>query len=57
MENTIPRLVSKSAPGKPIGWMSEADWQHTIKILRETGRVQTDLKLDQLYTNALVPTS
>jgi len=54
-KNTIPRLVSKNAPGKPVGWMSEVDWRDTIKTLRETGRINTDIGLAQLYTNDFIP--
>jgi len=54
-KNTIPRLVSRNAPGKPIGWMSELDWRDTMKTLRETGRVNADIGLAQLYTNDFIP--
>jgi NitT/TauT family transport system substrate-binding protein len=54
-KNTIPRLVSKNAPGKPVGWMSEIDWRDTMKILREMGRVNSDIGLGQLYTNEFIP--
>jgi NitT/TauT family transport system substrate-binding protein len=52
---TIPRLASKNAPGKPVGWMSELDWRDTVKTLRETGRISTDIAPAQLYTNAFIP--
>ena len=52
---TIPRLASKNAPGKPVGWMSERDWRDTVKTLRDTGRIQTDIEPEQLYTNAFIP--
>ena len=54
-KNTITRLVSKNAPGKPVGWMSEIDWRDTMKLLREMGRVHTDIALGQLYTNEFIP--
>jgi NitT/TauT family transport system substrate-binding protein len=52
---TIARLASKNTSGKPIGWMSELDWRDTLHILRETGRISTDLEPKQLYTNAFIP--
>lgn len=54
-KNTLPRLASKSEPGKPIGFMSEADWRDTIKTLKDTGRVDADVSLDKLYTNEFIP--
>jgi len=54
-KNTIIRLVSKNAPGKPVGWMSDVDWRDTMKTLREMGRVNTDIGLGQLYTNEFIP--
>ena len=54
-KNTIVRLASKNAPGKPIGWMSDIDWRDTMKLLREMGRVNTDIGLGQLYTNEFIP--
>lgn len=53
-EAAIPRLSSKNAPGKPVGWMSDLDWQDTVKTLRDTGRVNSDIAPGQLYTNALI---
>lgn len=54
-ENAILRLSSKNAPGKPVGWMSDIDWHDTVQTLRETGRVNTDIGPEQLYTNAFIP--
>ena len=54
-EAAIRRLSSKNAPEKPVGWMSDIDWRDTLKTLRETGRVNTDIDPGQLYTNALIP--
>lgn len=54
-KNTIPKLSSMNAPGKPVGWMSEMDWRDTMKTLRDTGRVNTDIDMSQLYTNDFIP--
>jgi NitT/TauT family transport system substrate-binding protein len=54
-KKTISRLASKNTSGKPIGWMSEIDWRDTLKTLRDTGRIDTDLEPKQLYTNAFIP--
>lgn len=37
--------------GKPIGWMADADWENTLKILNETGQLETVLPLDRYFTN------
>ena len=54
-EAAIRRLSSKNAPGKPVGWMSDVDWRDTVKTLRETGRINSDIPPEQLYTNAFIP--
>jgi len=54
-KKTISRLATKNTSGKPIGWMSELDWRDTLKTLRETGRLNTDLGPEQLYTNDFIP--
>lgn len=46
-------VVSTNAPaGKPIGWQTDADWQATLNLLKETGGI-TDIKpLNAYFSNA-----
>ena len=47
--------VTPNTAGKPIGWMSDADWDETVKVLQEYGGVSTPLKAADLFTNEFVP--
>jgi NitT/TauT family transport system substrate-binding protein len=47
--------VSTNAPkGKPIGWQEAADWEATLKLLKETGGIAALKPLDAYYTNAFL---
>jgi NitT/TauT family transport system substrate-binding protein len=48
--------VTSSTAGKPLGWMSDRDWQETVVVLKQYGGVTTPLEAQQLYTNEFVPT-
>ncbi len=48
--------VTPNTRGKPLGWMSEKDWEETVKNLREYGGVTAPLEPKALYTNDFVPT-
>ena len=48
--------VTPNTKGKPLGWASEADWNETIKVLKQYGGVTAPLEADMLYTNEYVPT-
>jgi len=48
--------VTPNTAGKPLGWMSDKDWQATIDVLKQYGGVTAPLKASQLYTNEFVPT-
>jgi NitT/TauT family transport system substrate-binding protein len=48
--------VTPSTAGKPLGWMSDKDWQQTVEVLKQYGGVTTPLEASQLYTNEFVPT-
>ena len=49
----MPR--SHGAAGKPVGRMSDLDWQDTVKTLRDIGRINSDIAPGQIYTNAFIP--
>jgi len=48
--------VTPNTAGKPLGWMSDKDWDETVKVLKEYGGVATPLAARDLYTNDFVPT-
>jgi NitT/TauT family transport system substrate-binding protein len=47
--------VTPSTAGKPLGWMSDKDWEQTVEVLKQYGGVTTPLEARQLYTNEFVP--
>jgi len=48
--------VTPNTDGKPLGWMSDKDWEQTVEVLKAYGGVTTPLAASQLYTNDFVPT-
>jgi NitT/TauT family transport system substrate-binding protein len=48
--------VTPNTVGKPLGWMSDKDWEQTVEVLKAYGGVTTPLEASQLYTNDFVPT-
>jgi NitT/TauT family transport system substrate-binding protein len=56
LELSLDFWVTPNTRGKPMGWMSDKDWEDTVRILREYGGVTTPLDPKQLYTNEFVPT-
>lgn len=56
MELSWNTWVPPNTRGKPLGWMSDKDWDDTVRILREYGGVSTPLDPRTLYTNEFVPT-
>ena len=49
--------VTPNTAGKPLGWMSDKDWNETVAVLKQYGGVTTPLEATQLYTNEFVPTA
>jgi NitT/TauT family transport system substrate-binding protein len=47
--------VTPSTAGRPLGWMSDQDWEGTVAVLKQYGGVATPLEAAQLYTNEFVP--
>jgi NitT/TauT family transport system substrate-binding protein len=56
LEMSWENWVTPNTAGKPLGWMSDKDWQSTVQVLKQYGGVSTPLEASVLYTNALVPT-
>jgi NitT/TauT family transport system substrate-binding protein len=45
-------MSSTNAPaGKPVGWQSDADWQNTLNLLKETGLIKEAKPLNAYFTN------
>ena len=56
-ELSFEAWVTPSTAGKPLGWMSEKDWEETVSVLKQYGGVTGALETSQLYTNEFVPAS
>ena len=50
-----PYAVSPAAEGKHVLWMPPADWEAAIKVMKDTGIIQTEAKAADFYTNAYLP--
>lgn len=48
--------VTPNSAGKPLGWMSDKDWEGTVAVLKQYGGVTEPLEAKQLYTNDFTPT-
>src|SRR5262249_24932792 len=42
--------VTPNTVNKPLGWMSDKDWEQTVEVLKAYGGVTTPLEASQLYT-------
>jgi NitT/TauT family transport system substrate-binding protein len=54
-ELSFATWVTPNTAGKPLGWMSEKDWEETVVVLKQYGGVTSPLEAGQLYTNEFVP--
>src|SRR6516162_2699384 len=54
-ELSFETWVTPNTAGKPLGWMSDKDWNETVTVLKQYGGVTTPLEAAQLYTNEFVP--
>jgi len=57
LENTLPLLTTPNTKGKPLGWMSDKDWDATIDFLATYMGLGQKQPLDTYYTNAFIPAS
>ena len=55
LEMSFLNWVTPNTAGKPLGWMSEKDWDSTVETLTQYGGVTTPMKASALYTNEFVP--
>ncbi len=56
MELSWNTWVTPNTEGKPLGWMSDKDWEATVETLKQYGGVTTPIEARQLFTNEFVPT-
>jgi NitT/TauT family transport system substrate-binding protein len=56
LEMSFLNWETPNTAGKPLGWMSDKDWDATVDTLKQYGGVNTPLKAADLYTNDFVPT-
>jgi NitT/TauT family transport system substrate-binding protein len=52
---TVTRFHTPNSQGKPLGWMSDKDWDNVVTILVKTGGMEKPLPAETFYTNALLP--
>ncbi len=53
----IVLLESANTKGKPIGYAAQADWEQTLKLMKEYRDLKTDRTADSFYTNEFIPTA
>lgn len=56
MEMSWNTWVTPNTRNRPLGWMSDRDWDSTIQVLRQYGGVANPPEPKQLFTNEFVPT-
>ena len=56
LEMSFLNWETPNTAGKPLGWMSDKDWDATVESLKLYGGVTMPLKAADLYTNDFVPT-
>jgi NitT/TauT family transport system substrate-binding protein len=54
-QDTLKHLKTRNTEGKPLGWMSEADWVSSLDFLRKTDRLSTPLEATSIFTNDFIP--
>jgi NitT/TauT family transport system substrate-binding protein len=55
LEMSFETWVTPNTAGKPLGWMSDKDWDSTVQVLKQYGGVTAPLEASTLFTNAFVP--
>ncbi|HEY7297051.1 MAG TPA: ABC transporter substrate-binding protein [Xanthobacteraceae bacterium] len=55
LEMSWDTWVTPNTAGKPLGWMSDKDWESTVQVLKQYGGVTTPLQASALFTNDFVP--
>ena len=55
LEMSWETWVTPNTAGKPLGWMSDKDWDSTVQVLKQYGGVSAPLEASALFTNEFVP--
>jgi NitT/TauT family transport system substrate-binding protein len=55
LDMSIENWVTPNTAGKPLGWMSDKDWESTVQVLKQYGGVTGPLDASALFTNEFVP--
>lgn len=55
LEMSWATWVTPNTAGRPLGWMSDKDWQSTVDVLKQYGGVSAPLEASALFTNEFVP--
>ncbi|MCC7047466.1 MAG: ABC transporter substrate-binding protein [Alphaproteobacteria bacterium] len=55
LELTFETLETPNTKGKPLGWMSDADWEQTQALLKQYADLTTTRPVQDYYTNDFVP--
>ena len=56
MELSWETWVTPNTRNKPMGWMSEKDWNTTVNLLKQWAGLKEAIDPHRLYTNEFVPT-
>lgn len=52
---TLPLMESPNTKGKPMGWMSEKDWEQTQEILATYADLKKKIDVKNYFTNEFIP--
>ncbi|MBI2371548.1 MAG: ABC transporter substrate-binding protein [Deltaproteobacteria bacterium] len=55
IQDVINGLYTPNTKGKPLGWMSEKDWETAQKWMVEYGGLKATLPVAQYFTNEFIP--
>jgi NitT/TauT family transport system substrate-binding protein len=55
LDMSFDNWVTPNTAGKPLGWMSDKDWDATVQVLKQYGGVTAPLEASTLFTNEFVP--
>lgn len=54
-EGNIALMESMATKGKMVGWGAEEDWNHTLDLLRDLGKLTSDAPMSAYHTNEFLP--
>jgi NitT/TauT family transport system substrate-binding protein len=55
LKRTPPYLHTKNSAGKRFGYMAPADWDETLKFMKQAFEFKADVKASDIYTNDFLP--